>query len=117
MEQKMKKYVQPERKMYLSDDREVIVRYDYSPAERQWFDARAGVGSPGCDAELCITEINLGNGFISIDQSGLDDAEIEIERLEDRLMVDISEEESESNAAFEEAEYNAWKDSRSLEEV
>ena len=111
----MKKYVQPERKMYLSDDREVIVRYDYSPAEDQWFDARAGVGSPGCDAELCITEINLGNGFVSIDQSGLDDAEIE--RLEDRLIVDISEEESERNAEFEEAEYNAWKDSRSLDEL
>ena len=111
----MKKYVQPERDMYLSDDTVVIVRYDYSPAENQWFDARAGVGSPGSDAELYITEINLGNGFVSIDQSGLDDAEIE--RLEDRLMVDIAEEESESNAAFEEAEYNAWKDSRSLEEV
>lgn len=111
----MKKYIQPEREMFLSDDREVIVRYDYSPAESQWFDARAGVGSPGCDAELCITEINLGNGFVSIDQSGLDDAEIE--RLEDRLMVDISEEESERNAEFEEAEYNAWKDSRSLEDV
>ena len=111
----MKKYIQPEREMFLSDDREVIVRYDYSPEERQWFDARAGVGSPGCDAELCITEINLGNGFVSIDKSGLDDAEIE--RLEDRLMVDISEEESERNAEFEEAEYNAWKDSRSLEDV
>ncbi len=111
----MKKYVQPERDMYLSDDTVVIVRYDYSPAEDQWFDARAGVGSPGCDAELCITEINLGNGFVSIDKSGLDDAEIE--RLEDRLMVDISEEESERNAEFEEAEYNAWKDSRSLEDV
>jgi hypothetical protein len=102
----MKKYVQPEREMFLSDDLEVIVRYDYSPEERQWFDARAGVGSPGCDAEICITEINLGNGFVSIDQSGLDDAEIE--RLEDRLMVDISEEESERNAEFEEAEYDAW---------
>ena len=111
----MKKYVQPEREMFLSDDREVIVRYDYSPAESQWFDARSGVGSPGCDAELCITEINLGNGFVSIDQSGLDDAEIE--RLEDRLMVDIAEEESERNAEFEEAEYNAWKDSRSMEEL
>ena len=111
----MKKYIQPEREMFLSDDREVIVRYDYSLEERQWFDARAGVGSPGCDAELCITEINLGNGFVSIDQSGLDDAEIE--RLEDRLMVDIAEEESERNAEFEEAEYNSWKDSRSLEEL
>ena len=111
----MKKYIQPEREMFLSDDRDVIVRYDYSPAENQWFDARAGVGSPGCDAELCITEINLGNGFVSIDKSGLDDAEIE--RLEDRLMVDIAEEESERNAAFEEAEYIAWKDSCSLDEL
>lgn len=111
----MKKYVQPERDIFLSDDREVIVRYDYSPAESQWFDARAGVGSPGCDAELCITDINLGNGFVSIDKSGLDDAEIE--RLEDRLMVDIAEEESERNAAFEEAEYNEWQESRALAEL
>jgi hypothetical protein len=112
---KMKKYVQPEREMFLSDDREVIVRYDYSPGEDQWFDARAGVGSPGCDAELCITEINLGNGFVSIYQSGLDDAEIE--RLEDRLMVDISEEESERNAERDEAEYNAWNEKLSLDDL
>ena len=105
----MKKYIQPEREMFLSDDREVIVRYDYYHEEPQWFDASVGIGSPGCNAELCITEINLGNGFVTIDQSGLDDAEIE--RLEDRLMVDISEEESERNAEFEEAKYNAWKES------
>jgi hypothetical protein len=114
-EDKMKKYIQLEREMFLSDDREVIVRFDYDPGEDQWFDARAGVGSPGYSAELCITEINLCNGFVSIDQSGLDEAEIE--RLEDRLMVDIAEEESERNAEFEEAEYNAWKDSRSLDEL
>ena len=111
----MKKYVQPEREMFLSDDREVIVRYDYSPGESQWFDARAGVGSPGCDAELCITEINLGNGFVSIDQSGLDDAEIE--RLEDRLMVDIAEEEEKINAERDEAEYNAWNEKLSLDDL
>ena len=111
----MKKYVQPEREMFLSDDRDVIVRYDYSPGESQWFDAKAGVGSPGYNAELFITEINLGNGFVSIDQSGLDDAEIE--RLEDRLMVDIAEEESERNAEFEEAEYNAWNEKLSLEDL
>lgn len=105
----MKKYIQPEREMFLSDDREVIVRYDYDPGERQWFDARAGVGSPGYNAEVCITEINLGNGFVSIDKSGLDDAEIE--RLEDRLMVDIAEEEEKINAERDEAEYNAWNES------
>ena len=111
----MKKYVQPERVMYLSDDREVIVRYDYSPEERQWFDAMAGVGSPGCDAELCITEINLGNGFVSIDQSGLDDAEIE--RLEDRMIVDIAEQEEKINAERDEAEYNAWNEKLSFDDL
>ena len=111
----MKKYVQPEREMFLSDDREVIVRYDFDPGESQWFDAKAGVGSPGYNAEVCITEINLGNGFVSIDKSGLDDAEIE--RLEDRLMVEISEEESERNAERDEAEYNAWNEKLSLEDL
>ena len=111
----MKKYVQPEREMFLSDDREVIVRYDYDPGESQWFDAKAGVGSPGYNAEVCITEINLGNGFVSIDKSGLDDAEIE--RLEDRLMVDIAEEEEKINAERDEAEYNAWNEKLSLEDL
>ena len=111
----MKKYVQPEREMFLSDDREVIVRYDYDPGESQWFDAKAGVGSPGYNAEVCITEINLGDGFVSIDKSGLDDAEIE--RLEDRLMVEISEEEEKINAERDEAEYNAWNEKLSLDDL
>ena len=111
----MKKYVQPEREMFFSDDSEVIVRYDYDPGESQWFDAKAGVGSPGYNAEVCITEINLGDGFVSIDKSGLDDAEIE--RLEDRLMVDISEEEEKINAERDEAEYNAWNEKLSLEDL
>ena len=36
------------------------VRYDYDPGEEQWFDARAGVGSPGHPASVEVTEVSFG---------------------------------------------------------
>jgi len=42
------------------DDNPFRVRFDYDKGEQQWFDARAGVGSPGYDPSVCITEVNFG---------------------------------------------------------
>lgn len=56
------KYVPPEFGCFLDDDTPVTVRYDADMGEEQWFDARAGVGSPGYPASICITEVKIGDG-------------------------------------------------------
>lgn len=45
------------------EDTEFKARFDYDPGEDQWFDARAGVGSPGCPASVCVTEVDFGKGW------------------------------------------------------
>jgi hypothetical protein len=57
------KYVPPEFTCYTDDDTPVIVRYDYDEGEEQWFDARAGVGSPGYPGGVFITEVKIGDGI------------------------------------------------------
>ena len=56
------KYVPPEFTCYTDDDTPVIVRYDYDEGEEQWFDARAGVGSPAYPGGVAITEVKIGDG-------------------------------------------------------
>ena len=46
-----------------SEDVVFRVRFDYFKGERQYFDAVAGVGSPGFDAYVCINEVNFGAGW------------------------------------------------------
>ena len=41
---------------------EFKVYFDYDPGEDQWFDARAGVGSPGYPATAEITGVDFGCG-------------------------------------------------------
>lgn len=104
--------VQPERKLFLHDDREVVVRYDYDKGEAQWFDAKAGVGSPGYPAEVVITEIDLGDGFVRFDTCGL--PERTRDGLEDALLTKLIDDEAEVQAARAEAEYEAWKEAGAL---
>lgn len=85
------------------DDVSFRVRFDYDRGEEQWFDARAGVGSPGYDPSVSITEVNFGDGWRSPEEyQSADVAEWE-QKVMDRL-VDL---ESAENAARDEAEYNA----------
>ena len=55
-------YVQPEFACTTDDGRPAIVRYDADPGEEQWFDARAGVGSPGYPGGVAVTEVKVGDG-------------------------------------------------------
>ncbi len=48
---------------YADDDTPFRVRFDYDRGEEQWFDARAGVGSPGYDPSVEVTEVNFGSGW------------------------------------------------------
>lgn len=99
----------PEMILFIGDD-EVTVRYDYDPGENQWFDARAGVGSPGYPAEAWITEINLGNGFVDPDEcKGID-----LDALNDQLLERICDLEAAEQGERDEAEYRAWRDDMDL---
>ena len=41
---------------------EFKVYFDYDKGEEQWFDARAGVGSPGYPPSIEILEVDFGRG-------------------------------------------------------
>ena len=64
------------------DDKPVLARYDYDPGEDQWFDARAGVGSPGYPPELQVTEVNFGTGWEPVENY----PQLNIEAIEQAAM-------------------------------
>ena len=86
----------------------VQVRFDYEPGESQWFDARAGVGSPGSDPCVEINEINMGTGWIGPD----DINENDLEALQDRLWDKIGEMYQEHEECRADALYDAMKEDR-----
>lgn len=51
----------------IDDGTEIKVYFEYDPGEDQWFDARAGVGSPGYPPSVEITEVDFGKGRESIE--------------------------------------------------
>jgi hypothetical protein len=57
----------PEFFVLFHEDTEFKARFDYYEGEEQWFDARAGVGSPGYPASVCLTEVDFGNGWKPLD--------------------------------------------------
>ena len=44
------------------DDRPIAVRYEFDEGESEWFDAAAGVGNPGSDPKVEITEVQMHGG-------------------------------------------------------
>jgi len=86
------------------NDKTFLVRFDYDRGEQQWFDARAGVGSPGYDPSVSITEVNYGAGWEEI----TDHEDVEV--WEDIVLEKLAELEAEEHAARDEAEYNAWNE-------
>lgn len=55
----------PEFFVLFHEDTEFKARFDYDKGEDQWFDARAGVGSPGYPPSVCLNEVDFGNGWES----------------------------------------------------
>lgn len=82
------------------------VRFDYDRGEEQWFDARAGVGSPGHDPCVEITEVNFGAGW----EDPGNYPQLDIEQAEDELLQRLCDIEAEEYAAQAEAEYNEWRE-------
>jgi hypothetical protein len=85
---------------------EFRVRFDYDRGESQWFDARAGVGSPGYDPSVMLTEVNFGRGWETPDVY----PQLNIDQIEQEIMDKLIEIESADNAARDEAEYNAFNE-------
>jgi hypothetical protein len=82
------------------------VRFDYDRGEDQWFDARAGVGSPGYDPSVFIIEVNFGAGWESPDTY----PQLDLDRCESEVMERLTSIESDWHAARAEAEYEMWKE-------
>ena len=88
------------------EDTPFRVRFDYDRGEQEWFDARAGVGSPGYDPFVEITEVNFGAGWESPDNY----PQLNLSRCEQEVMERLAELEADEQAARDEAEYNAWNE-------
>jgi hypothetical protein len=82
------------------------VRFDYERGEQQWFDARAGVGSPGYDPYVVINEVNFGGGWESPEAY----PQLDLAVCEAVVMQKLADLEADKQAAREEAEYNAWNE-------
>lgn len=88
---------------YTDDDTEFRVRFDYDRGESQWFDAMAGVGSPGYDPCAMVTEVNFGAGWEDPEAY----PQLNINQIESEILERLAGLESEEMATRDEAEYNA----------
>jgi hypothetical protein len=86
----------------------VTVRYDYDPGESQWFDHRAGVGGPGCDPWVEISEIKTDDGWRTPDEL----PEMDLEAVEEALMARIGEMQAERDHERADALYDAMREDR-----
>ena len=91
-------------------DLAILVRFDYDRGESQWFDARAGVGSPGHDPCVDITECNVGSGWCLPHQLQESFDGLDFNKLEQQVMDRLIELEADEQAARDEAEYAAWNE-------
>ena len=69
------------------EDVEFKARFAFDQGEDQWFDASAGVGSPGYPASVCMTEVNFGSGWESPENF----PQLNIEQCEQEIMDKIDE--------------------------
>lgn len=84
------------------DDEAFLVRFDFEPGERQWWDAAAGIGHPGSPARAIITAVNRGDGWKDPESiPGLDLVEVEADVLEQLADMAHEEEADRAEAAFD----------------
>ena len=85
------------------------VRYDYDPGESQWFDHRAGVGSPGHGPGVEVLEIHVHDGQWLCCSCLNDEAR---EAIEEALMEKIGEMHMERDLERADALYDQFKEDR-----
>ena len=96
---------QPEMDLIAGTEDGIRVRYDYDKGEEQWFDARAGVGSPGYPASVEITEVCIGGAWGTPDQF----PQLDIDACEQELMEKLAELEGAEEAERADAESADWQ--------
>jgi hypothetical protein len=64
---------------------EVVVHYDYTPEEKQWFNPVKGEGHPGCPESVDIYKITADGGGILLHDEDL-------RRIEENIIEDRQEE-------------------------
>jgi hypothetical protein len=99
----------PEFTVFHGDD-EVPCRYEYDAGEEQWFDARAGVGSPGYPGGAWVTEVCIAGQWIDVESELF--TQEQRDQWDQRITDLIIEHESAINAERDEAEYEAWQESK-----
>jgi hypothetical protein len=97
--------------LFDDDDRPFKVRFDYDAGEEQWFDARAGVGSPGYPPGVEVYEVDFGHGWEPLETY----PQLNIGALEQAVTDHIIEIESAAAAEQAEAEYQAWQGAKKYE--
>jgi len=89
----------------------LVVRYEYDPGEEQYFDARAGVGSPGYPPEFYVTEIKVGDEW----KPAEDCAHLDVAAIEAEAAQKLIDWQSAENAQADEAKYQAWQEMKELD--
>jgi hypothetical protein len=97
----------PDLTVTLNDD-EIACRYEYDPGEDQWFDARAGVGSPGYPAAVFVTEVCVGGEWIDTGDERF--TQEQRDRWDQQVSDKLDEHFASEHAARDEAEYAAYQE-------
>ena len=79
-----------------SNDDVILVRFDYQPGERTWFNALLGIGHPGSEDMLEITEVKRAGCDWMPPAQCLSERDIEI--LEGLVLEAIWQDEAEAQA-------------------
>lgn len=90
------------------DDQPFRVRFDFDEGEEQWFDARAGVGSPGYPPSVEITAIDRGMGWAPVEAYPLLNLDSIEQQVMDRINA-IYESEWEKRSEYERSQIETAK--------
>jgi len=68
------------------EETEFKAYFDYDEGEEQWFDARAGVGSPGYPPSVCLNEVDFGKGLEPVENY----PQLNVEAVKQEIMDKIN---------------------------
>lgn len=69
------------------NDQPFKAAFDYDEGEEQWFDAKAGVGSPGFPPSVCLNEVDFGKGW----ESPNNYPDLNVEAVEQQIIGKIAD--------------------------
>lgn len=96
----------------IDDGTEIKVYFEYDPGEAQWFDARAGVGSPGYPASIQIKEVDFGCGREDVNVY----PQLNLDAIHNQIADTVQAAENDDEAEYLEYLITQHEDSRRLED-